>query len=445
MILTWEGKNPYDATGEQEPISVFSINPGATTTALALVFGLVISAAQLAQAQTFKVIHTFTGGGDGANPVAGLTIKGSAIYGTAYFGGHDQGACAVSGCGTVYKIAPSGTDWLFTRLYPFTNTSDGAGPNSRVTFGPDGTLYGTTYTGNNVFNLKPPPNAPVSTFQSWTENDIHQFGSLGDGSIPAGDLAFDQAGNLYGTTYAGGIRNLCSVGCGTVYQLAPSNGSWTETLVYQFTGQADGYYPLSGVILDQAGNLYGTAQASFYLGGWGSVFQLTPSGSGWTENTLYDFQGGTDGKNIAAGLIFDAAGDLYGAAASGGAGGGGTIYELSPLSGSWNFNLLYSLSGGKGPVASLIMDASGNLYGTNYSDGAYGYGSVFELTPSGGGWTYASLYDFTGGSDGANPAGTLVMDASGNLFGTTYAGGNTGSHCDPQFGSQCGVVFEIMP
>ena len=434
---------------EQEPISVSCSNLGITTAVLALVFGLIISAAPVAQAQTFNVIHSFTGGGDGANPVAGLTIKGSAIYGTAYFGGHDQGVCAGTGCGTVFKMTLSRSNWLFTRLYPFTNINDGAGPNSRVTFGPDGELYGTTYVGNNVFTLKPPPSAPDSVFESWAEKDIYQFGSPGDGSLPAGDLVFDQAGNLYGTTYAGGNRNLCgSVGCGTVYQLAPSNGTWTETSVYEFTGQADGYYPLSGVILDQSGNLYGTAQASFYLGGWGSVFQLTPSDSGWTENTLYDFQGGTDGKDITAGLIFDASGNLYGAAAAGGAGGGGTIYEVSPLDGSWNFDLLYSLvggSGGQGPVASLIMDASGNLYGATYSDGAYGYGSVFELTPSGGGWTYTTLYDFTGGSDGANPAGSLVMDTNGDLFGTTYAGGITGSHCDPQFGNQCGGVFEITP
>jgi len=416
---------------------------------LTCAFGLIISAAQVAQAQTFNVIHSFTGGGDGANPVAGPTIKGTTIYGTAYFGGHDQGACAGTGCGTVFKITPSGSNWLFTRLYPFTNTDDGAGPNSGVTIGPDGRLYGTTSVGNNVFSLKPPPSAPVSVFQSWTETDIYQFGSPGDGSLPNGELVFDQAGNLYGTTYAGGNRNLCgSVGCGTVYELTPSNGSWTETLIYEFTGQADGYYPLSGVIFDQSGNLYGTTQASFYLGGWGAVFQLTPSGSGWTENTLYDFQGGTDGKDIVAGLIFDASGNLYGAAAAGGTGGGGTIYELSPLSGSWNFNLLYSLvsgSGGQGAVASLIMDASGNLYGATYSDGAYGYGSVFELTPSDGSWTYTSLYDFTGGGDGANPAGSLAMDANGNLYGTTYAGGITGSHCDSRFGSQCGVVFEITP
>ena len=412
-----------------------------------MVFLLTVLPAQLAQAQTFNVIHTFTGGGDGANPVAGLTMRGSTLYGTAYFGGHDQGACAGTGCGTVFKITPNGSNWLFTRLYPFTNIGDGAAPRSGVIFGPDGTLYGTTYVGNNVFNLKPPPHTPVSAFQSWTETVLHQFGSQNDGSLPTGNLVFDQAGNLYGTTYTGGNRQLCgSLGCGVVYQLTPSNGNWTETLIYQFTGGADGYYPLSGVILDQSGNVYGTAQASFYLGmGWGSIFQLTPSGPGWTENTLYDFQGGTDGKNVTAGLIFDSSGNLYGAAASGGAAGGGTAVELTPSNGTWTFNLLYSFvsgSGGYGPVASLIIDASGNLYGTTYSDGAYGYGSVFELTPSGG---YTSLYDFTGGSDGANPMGGVVMDANGNLFGTTYAGGNTESHCDPQFGNQCGVVFEITP
>lgn len=143
-------------------------------------------------------------------------------------------------------------------------------------------------------------------------------------------------------------------------------------------------------------------------------------------------------------------GNLYGAASVGGSGGGGTVFQLTPSGGGWNLDTLYSLSGNQqgrtGPFASLLMDSAGNLYGTTYADGAFGKGSVFKLTPAGGGeWTYATLYDFTGGSDGAHPYTSLVMDSSGKLYGTTYAGGTEGSHCHSAGGSQCGVVFEITP
>jgi len=140
-----------------------------------------------------------------------------------------------------------------------------------------------------------------------------------------------------------------------------------------------------------------------------------------------------------AGLIFDQAGNLYGSASSGGSGNGGTVFELMPSNGNWNFNLLYSLSGSggsrNGPLRSLTMDAAGNLYGTTYSDGAYGAGSVFKLKPSNGAWTYTDLYDFTGGDDGANPYGGVTLDANGNLYGTTAFGG----------ASDAGVVWEITP
>lgn len=425
------------------------INWGNIALGVLVVLVMTLDSTSTAHAQTFQVVHTFTGGGDGANPVAGLTLGPNGnLYGTAYFGGHDKGNCAGTGCGTVFKITHHGSDWVFSRLYPFTDTGDGAAPNSRVIFGHDGTLYGTTSVGNNVFNLKPPPNAPVSVFAPWKISLVHQFGSVGDGNAPAGDLVFDAAGNLYGTTYSGGNWNLCGgTGCGRVYQLVRSQGSWMETPLYDFTGQADGNYPVSGVILDPSGNLYGTASQG---GGFqfGNVFQLANSGSSWTENTLYSFQGQQDGQFPLAGLIFDPSGNLYGATSSGGSGNGGIIFSLMPGGGNWTFSLLTSLTGGAGatgPHGSLIMDTAGNLYGTTYSDGAFGFGSVFQLTPTSRGWNYTSLYDFTGGADGANPAAGLAMDANGNLFGTTYSGGVTGPTCDPNAGNQCGAVFEIAP
>src|SRR5581483_3699775 len=147
-----------------------------------------------------------------------------------------------------------------------------------------------------------------------------------------------------------------------------------------------------------AGNLYGTATAGGTYGK-GVVFELSPSGGGWTEHVLYTFQGGNDGGQPVAGLIFDNAGNLYGATASWGSGGGGTVFKLSPTGGAWTYSVLTSLTGGDGPVASLTLDRSGNLYGTTFMDDPAGYGSVFRLAPSGSGWTYTDLHDFTGGSD----------------------------------------------
>ena len=190
---------------------------------------------------------------------------------------------------------------------------------------------------------------------------------------------------------------------------------------------------LLGVIFGPDGDLYGT---TYYGGanGYGVVYQLSPP-QDQTEKVLYSFQNGSDGSAVAAGLVFDNAGNLYGATTTGGSGGGGTVFELMPSNGHWTLSVLVSFTGSGGPSSSLVMDTSGNLYGTTVSDGVYGAGNVFKSTPSGGGWTYMDLYDFTGGSHGANPFGSLVLDADGNLYGTTEAGGANG----------LGVIFEIVP
>src|SRR5271166_1949839 len=248
---------------------------------------------------------------------------------------------------------------------------------------------------------------------------------------------------LYGTTAYGGGGSGCggNNGCGTVYKLTPSNGGWTESVLYSFQGGSDGAFPYAGVIFDQAGNLYGTTAYGGGSGcagnGCGTVFQLTSSGSGWVENTLYSFQGGNDGASPFGGLIFDQSGNLYGSTAytSSFGVGGGTVFELSPSGSNWIHTVLYSFSGGAGPYDTLTIDA-GNLYGTTNRDGAYGYGSVFKLTHSGGGWTYTSLHDFTAGSDGGYVYGGVILDSSGNLYGTTQYGGS---------GGDTGVVWEITP
>jgi uncharacterized repeat protein (TIGR03803 family) len=223
---------------------------------------------------------------------------------------------------------------------------------------------------------------------------------------------------------------------GTVYELAPSNGGWTENVLWTFSGGNDGGKPAAGVILDDAGNLYGTTQIGG-TNGFGSVFQLAPAGSSWLQDTVYSFQNGSDGANPASGLIFDPSGSLYGTATSKGQGGGGTAFKLTPQNGTWAFSVLYAFAGqgGGGPQANMTMDAAGNLYGTTYKDGAYGSGSAFRLTPSNGGWTYTDLHDFTSGGDGANPVSNTILDADGNLYGTAFAAGNYGD----------GVVFKIIP
>jgi uncharacterized repeat protein (TIGR03803 family) len=218
------------------------------------------------------------------------------------------------------------------------------------------------------------------------------------------------------------------------YELTPSGSGWTESVLHSFSG-SDGATPFSGVLPDGAGSLYGTTTAGGSANT-GTVFQLKHS-IGWTETVLYSFRNGNDGSYPTAGLVFDGSGNLYGATSSGGSGGGGTVFKLTPSGGSWTYSLVYSFTGGAncGPWGNLFIDGSGNLYGTTVCDGANNAGSVFKLTPSGNSWTCTSLHDFTGGSDGKNPYCNVAVDTSGNLYGTTYAGGSPGY----------GVVWEITP
>ncbi len=417
--------------------SLFRALSRATTAVLviAMVLALAVILSPSAQAQTYKVIYNFTGGQDGASPEAGLTMdRAGNLYGTAYEGGGNNR-------GTVFKLAHKGSGWVFSPLYSFTGREDGGAPIARVVFGPDGSLYGTTEFGGSgcgsgcgtVFNLKPPATACRTALCAWTLTVLYRFGGLSDGANPGyGDLIFDQAGDIYGTTYFGGNNAQ-----GVVYKLTPSNGSWTEKSIYLFTGSSDGAYPYSGVVFDKSGNLYGTTYAAG-AHGYGSVYELTPSGSDWTENTLYGFQSASDGGKPFGGLVFDDTGTLYGATSSGGPGSGGTAYDLTPSNGSWTFDVLYGFTSSAyqpGPYGSLTFDAAGNLYGTATKDGAHGAGSVFRLTPSGSGWTETDLYDFTGSSDGGVPYGNVLLDANGNLYGTASQGGTNGY----------GVIWEITP
>jgi uncharacterized repeat protein (TIGR03803 family) len=425
---------------EQERIGDSATSLGAAALRLTIVFVLMVVTSQAAQAQSFQVIHTFTNGPDGEYPLAGLTLdRAGNLYGTT------AGNYIVS-YGTVYQLRPKGTGWVLSTLYTFTGAPDGGEPRARVVFGPGGLLYGTTFGGGNsacgsggcgtVFKVRPPLRACTTSLCPWTETVLYAFKGFPDAAFPEyPDLIFDQAGNIYGTTTLGGSNQCSGSGCGTAFRLTPSGSGWTESVIYNFgTGSSDGAVPFAGVIFDNAGNLYGTT----FGGGTGSgtVFRLTPPGNGWTEKILYNFQG-NDGDFPYAGLIFDQSGNLYGATSDGGTGGGGTVFELSPSGGSWTLTVLYSFTGtqGCGPFANLVMDAAGNLDGTTYCDGAYGFGSVFKLTPTPTPpWTYTPLHDFTGGSDGKWPVSNVTLDMSGNLYGTASQGG-----------THFGVVWKITP
>jgi uncharacterized repeat protein (TIGR03803 family) len=398
---------------------------------LVMVLLLAGIATQTGHAQAFTVIKNFSGGGDGADPRAGLTKDAAGnFYGTTREGGR-------YGFGTVFKLAQNGPTWILTPIYSFAGGNDGAYPDAKVVFGPQGGLYGSTSVGGGtscggsgcgtIFRLTPPASACKSAICTWNETVLYRFMGGSDGEGPSySDLIFDSAGNMYGTTrFGGGMAD-----AGTVFQLM--NGTWTENVIHTFGQATDGANPNSGVIFDNVGNLYGTT----YFGGTsgvGTVYQLTPSGPGWTENVLYNFQGLDDGEVPACGLTFDPMGNLFGATAAAGANGGGTFFELT--GGDWMFGVLYPFSSGTGPYASLTIDAAGNFYGTTFAGGAFGFGSVFKLTYSGGSWTSSTLHDFTGGNDGANPQSTPVFDAVGNLYGTTRAGGAYGN----------GTIFQLAP
>ncbi len=390
------------------------------------------------QAQTFKVLYRFTGEADGYRPYAGLTLdRAGNLYGTT------STDFPLPTGGTAFQLERRTNNWVLNTLSALPVGSYG-----RVVLGPNGALYGTTQAGGSGFDCEYGCGTVYNVQQaigciscSWTSTILYSFSGGTDGLAPGSvDPVFDQESNLYGTTSEGG-----STGDGVVFKLAPSAGGWTESVIHNFTG-FDGAGPLSGMIFDDAGNLYGTT----YTAGpddFGTVFRLARSGSGWVATTLYSFRRGTDGGNPMGGLILDRSGNLFGTTTEGGgSGGGGTVFELSPSGGSWTFTVLYSWSGqtGGSPQGNLAMDGAGNLYGAGSSGGAFGHGSVFKLTPTGGGWIYTDLHDFSGFLDGALPLGGMTLDANGNLYGTAAFGGIAGESCD-RILYGCGVVWEITP
>ena len=386
-----------------------------------------------------NVLYNFNVGSDPKLPYAGVVFdKAGNLYGTTEFGGtYNQG--------TVFEIIPnSNGSWSESVLYNFTGAEDGAQPYASLVFDSSGNLYGTTNFGGSsnctlgcgtVFELTPGSSG-------WTESVLYAFTGASDGREPYARLLFDASGNLYGTSLLGGnIGSACSSGCGTVFKLTRGSSGWTESVLYAFDGAADGASPYDGLAFDAAGNLYGTVFAG--ASGYGAVFKLVPGTSTWTESVVHAFAGGSDGEYPYGDLILDAAGNLYGTAYQGGTLGYGVVFELRPGSkAGWRERLIHTFADAPAgnPVAGLVEDSAGNLYGTTMLGKSQtactgGCGTVFKLAPaSTGGWTFSVVHVFGRAADGYHPTGDLILDATGNLYGTTQAGGAQGS----------GMVFEIM-
>jgi uncharacterized repeat protein (TIGR03803 family) len=404
----------------------------------------VLTLAPDARAAKFKTLYRFTGGADGAYPAdvpALILDQAGNLYGTAIGGGNPE--CSDwNGCGVVFKLTPnqSGT-WSETVLYSFVGGNDASNPQGSVIFDAAGTFYGTTLEGGpsnagTVFQLAP------NLDGTWTETVLYSFAGGTDGTGPAAGLIFDGAGNLYSTTYLGG-----HYGCGTAFELMPNgNGTWTEKVLHSFTCGKDGAQPQGTLIFDSVGNLYGTTNAggkgNCYINapGCGVVFKLVPNSDGtWTEKVLYRFSGGKDGADPSvAAVMFDQAGNIYGTAGMGGAYGGGVAFELIPKpDGTWKEKVLHQFTGGKDghyPFSGLISDAAGNLYGTTWDGGAHNLGTVYELMlGQDGKWREKVLHSFASNPGAILTAG-LVFDATGNLYGAAR---------NIYFGP--GSVFEITP
>jgi len=443
---------------------------------------------------TETILHTFAGGHDGGTPSydASLTIdREGNLYGTT-------GAGGLAGAGTIFKLSRSSGLWKKSETYSFPS-SDGNMPTASVVFDKAGNLYGTTslggfYQKGSIFKLtrdssggwtsrllysfqgKSDGGCPVaglifdnagnlygttvwggksgqglvfklthSTGGRWSENVLYSFSGGADGGSPYAGVIFDKSGNLFGTTYFGGTGGACDGalggnGCGAVFELTRSaSGAWTEKVLYSFTGDSGGEKPSYGsLVFDTSGNLYGTtAYEDQDNVNYGTVFELTPNTDGtWTYTLVHGFGGGNDGQGPNAGLILDRAGNVYGTAYN--------VFEFIPSGGAWTERVLHNFPGVYGAsFAGVVFDASGNIYGSTYVGGTCkaqyygGCGVIYKLTPGADGeWMFNQLHHFGGRpGDGAVPYDAPVLDAAGNLFGTTSAGGRADS----------GVVFEVEP
>jgi uncharacterized repeat protein (TIGR03803 family) len=367
--------------------------------ALAVVLGL----AALAQAQTFTVLYNFTGGSDGGEPFAGVIQDSSGnLYGTTFEGGYN---CATGGCGAVYKLDTAGTE---TVLYAFTGGKDGDTPVTPLLRDGKGNLYGTTQGGG--------PDGWGTVFKIDTagkETILHTFTGGQDGGYPDQGLSMGKSGVVFGTTFYGGSHNNS---IGTIFK---ADGTRNFTTLYSFTHYPYGGHPdLGRLTRDKSGNIYGVTSGGGFKYNYGALYELAANGK---PKLLHGFKGGTkDGWDPMGSAAQDKAGNLYGTTYVGGSENYGVIWKVSKAG---TETILHNFAGGTSdgckPDAGVTMDPQGNLYGVTTECGAYGYGTLYELSANG---TFTVLHNFDG-SDGANPYGEVLWTASGTLFGTTSSGG----------------------
>jgi uncharacterized repeat protein (TIGR03803 family) len=408
---------------------------------LALVVALIAGhASHLAQAQSYQVLYSFGGLKDGANPYGGL-VRDTAgnIYGTTIYGGRhrDLHACLESGCGVAFRLDTAGKE---TVLYSFDGDAGGTEPFAGLIRDSHGNLYGVTgFGGDPTCKEQAGCGAIFEIDAAGQGRALYNFKGGEDGARPMGALVRDSAGYLYGTTWQGGAAN-----SGTVFKL---DAAGNETVLYAFRGKADGGSPLGTLIRDSRGNLYGTTEFGGDLNGacgtmgCGVVFEIKAEGG---ETVLYRFTGGADGSQSSGSLVGDSVGNLYGTTGLGGdlscnaPSGCGVVFKLDSAGVE---TVLHSFTGastdGWNPIAGVVRDASGNLYGTTYRGGAHGYGTIFKLDAKG---NESLLYSFGGGSDGGYPYAGLILDGAGNLYGAAAYNGESG--CS---GEGCGVVFKLVP
>lgn len=387
------------------------------------------------------VIHTFLGGTDGAQPSGEMISddKGR-LYGVTLLGANN--ACYL-GCGTVFRLMPSASGYTETILYRFNGGTDGMNPSGGLVRDATGALYGVTQGGGNGTCNSEPCGVVFKLTPSesgYTESVLYRFtGYPNDGSTPYGRLIADSSGTLYGTTAFGG-----SAGQGTVFKLTPNASGYTENVLYNFQGGQDGGTPIAGLMIDHSGVLYGTTQGDFAIG---TAFSLTPSGSVYAENVLHRFNGGLDGKHPTGSVLEGANGKLYGTTLGGGDRRRGTAFELVPSGSNYTETVLHRFGYNpqhKGAFATgpLLAGSGGVLFGTTTGGGtgscALGCGVVYELRPSRGGYEERVLHYFAGGADGGSPSGGVLMSGTDRtLFGLTTYGGQSSCY------RGCGTAFAI--
>jgi len=391
------------------------------------------AAAAPVQAQTFQVVQVLP---YEWFPSQLTTDHAGNLYGvTANSGGDENSEICEDGCGAVFELYRNNSQWELITLYTFLGVADGFNPAGQLTFGPNGSLYGTTLYGGfwgfgSVYSLTPLCKTICNGWIPWKHAVLYNFltGDCDtgcDGRYPSTPVTFDNNGSLYGITEYGGFGNN-GTGQGTVFQVSPRSvrgAKWQETQLHAFgKSQSDGTQPQGGLLRDAAGNLYGTT----LTGGdnnFGTVYELANNDNTFTEVVLHSFNY-NDGAHPVSALIADRSGNLYGSTYDGPT--GGIVLELSPSGNGWTFSVLYSPQPGQASsLRNLALDAAGNLYGVGNTGGQFNLGTIFKLTPSENGWIYTSLHDFTGVLDGEYPE-SLYLDPAGNLYGSAHC--NTG--CD---------------